>query len=33
MRIEIFTNANWVGSVNNRRSTTGYYIFVRGNKK
>ena len=29
--IECFTNANWTGSKENRRSTIGYYISVGGN--
>ena len=30
-RIECFTDANWAGSKENRRSITGYYVFVGGN--
>ncbi|CAL9098819.1 unnamed protein product [Musa textilis] len=31
MRIEAFTNADWVGSVSDRRSTSRYCIFVGDN--
>ena len=30
-RIEAFTGIDWVGSIEDRRSTTGYYIFGEGN--
>lgn len=30
-RIEVFTDADWAGSVNDRRSTSGYCTFVWGN--
>ena len=30
-RLECFTDADWVGSTKDRRSTTGYRIFVGGN--
>ena len=30
-RIECFTYADWVGSKEDRRFTSGYYVFVRGN--
>ena len=30
-RIECFTDADWVGSKKDRRSTSGYYVFVGGN--
>lgn len=29
--IEVHTNADWVGSISDRRSTSGYCTFVRGN--
>ena len=29
--IEAYTNVHWVGDMNNRRSTFGYFTFVRGN--
>ncbi|KAM2779553.1 hypothetical protein COP1_014811 [Malus domestica] len=31
LRIEGFTNADWVGDVANQRFTSGYFTFVRGN--
>ena len=30
-RLECFTDADWAGSKENRRYTTGYYVFVGGN--
>ena len=30
-RLECFTDANWVGSKENMRFTTGYLVFVGGN--
>ena len=30
-RVECFTDANWAGSKEDRRSTFGYYVFVSGN--
>ena len=30
-RLECFTNANWVGFEEDRRSTLGYYVFVGEN--
>ena len=30
-RIECFFEANWAGSKENMRSTSGYYVFVEGN--
>ena len=30
-RIECFTDADWVGSKEDRRSTSGYCVFVGGN--
>ena len=30
-RIECFTDADWVGSKEDRRSTLGYFVFVGGN--
>ena len=30
-RLECFTDADWVGSKEDRRSTSGYYMFVGGN--
>ena len=30
-RIECFSNTDWVGSKEDRRSTSGYYVFVGGN--
>ena len=29
--IEVYTNADWAGVVDNRRSTSGYFTFVGGN--
>ena len=29
--IEVYTNANWVGSISDRRSTSAYFTFVGGN--
>ncbi|RVX09420.1 Retrovirus-related Pol polyprotein from transposon RE1 [Vitis vinifera] len=29
--IEVYTDANWVGAVDDRRSTSGYFTFVGGN--
>ncbi|WJZ91854.1 hypothetical protein VitviT2T_010894 [Vitis vinifera] len=29
--IEVYTDADWVGAVNDRRSTSGYFTFVGGN--
>lgn len=31
MKVEAFSNADWVGSVDDRRSTSGYCLFVGGN--
>ena len=31
IRIECFLDANWVGSKEDRRSTSGYYVFIGGN--
>ena len=31
IKIQSYTDVDWAGSVYNRRSTTGYYIFVGGN--
>ena len=31
LQVEAFTNANWVGSVVDKRSTSSYYTFVGGN--
>ena len=31
MEFKVYTNVDWVGSVMDRRSTSGYCIFVRGN--
>ena len=31
LRVEVFTDADWAGSVTDRRSTSGYYAFVGGN--
>ena len=30
-RVKCFTNANWAGSKEDRRSASGYYVFVGGN--
>ena len=30
-RLECFTDADWEGSKEDRRSTSGYYVFVGGN--
>ena len=30
-KLECFTNADWAGSKEDRRSTSGYHVFVRGN--
>ena len=30
-KVEIYTDADWVGLANDRRSTTGYYTYVWGN--
>ena len=30
-RVECFTNVDWVGSKEDRRSTSGYCVFVDGN--
>lgn len=30
-RIKCFSNDDWAGSKEDRRSTSGYYVFVRGN--
>ena len=27
----MYTNADWIGAVDDRRSTSGYFTFVRGN--
>ena len=29
--MDVFTDADWAGSIINRRSTSGYYTFVGGN--
>ena len=31
LKVEGYTNADWVGSTDNRRSTSGYFTFVGGN--
>ena len=31
IRIKLFSDANWVGSKDNRRSTLGYCVFFEGN--
>jgi hypothetical protein len=31
LKIEAYTDANWAGSITDRRSTSGYYTFVGGN--
>lgn len=31
LQVEVYTDAAWVGSITNRRSTLGYYLFVGGN--
>lgn len=31
MRVEVYTDADWAGSITNRRSTSGYYSLVGGN--
>jgi hypothetical protein len=31
LQIEAFTDANWVGSLDDRRSISGYYTLVGGN--
>ena len=31
LALEAYTNANYVGSIVDRRSTTGYYTFLGGN--
>ena len=31
LKIEGYTNANWAGSKDDRRSTSGYFTFVGGN--
>ncbi|XP_059638535.1 secreted RxLR effector protein 161-like [Cornus florida] len=31
LRVEVYTDADWAGSVTDRRSTSGYYTFVGGN--
>ena len=31
LKVEGYTNADWVGSVDNRRFTLGYFTFVGGN--
>ena len=31
LRLEVFTDADWAGSVTDRRSTSGYCAFVGGN--
>ena len=31
LRVEAYTDANWAGSPSNRKSTTGYCIFLGGN--
>ena len=30
-RLECFMDADWAGSKEDRKSTTGYFVFVRGN--
>ena len=30
-RLECFKDADWEGSKEDRKSTSGYYVFVRGN--
>ena len=30
-RLECFTDVDWAGSKEDKRSTTGYYVFVGGN--
>ena len=29
--IEVYTNADWVGAMDDRQSTSGYFTFVYGN--
>lgn len=31
LKIEAYTEVDWAGSISNRRSTSGYYIYVGGN--
>ena len=31
LRVEGYTDADWAGSINDRRSTSGYFTFVGGN--
>ena len=31
LRVEAYTDANWAGSITNRRSTSGYCTFIGGN--
>lgn len=31
LQIEVYTNVDWVGSITDKRSTSGYYTFVGGN--
>lgn len=31
LQVEVFTNADWAGSIIDKRSTSGYCAFVGGN--
>ena len=31
LQVEVFINVDWARSVTDRRSTSGYYVFVGGN--
>ena len=31
LQVEAYTNADWAGSLSDRKSTTGYYTFLGGN--
>ena len=31
MNVDGFTDADWVGNISDRKSTSGYFTFVRGN--